>query len=434
MEDEIKKALDNNQIEKVDELLQASQLAKLPIDFVPEEATVLHVASMLGYADCVRLSLLCSNVNVNAQDAMRWTPIMHAVANNHRCCVEHFVRHRQCNLTLQDKYQQTVLHIHSQTTDADPKVADLLLSRIIMLDVEDSMGMTVFLYAVEAGNLSLAQALFSRGCNIHTYSNAGQTALHIAARLCDEQMVSWLLTVGCNVNILDNQIQTPMMSCVQEKRDSHQVFRVMRLLIEAGANVNQQDYHGNTALLLAMSNPGVIRRHHIELLMSAGSDTNLHNRSCLTPIWQAVYDGSQYPDRLHVIQILLRDNCYLDMACRGKLLFTSGLDTVYCYENFMSPLEVAMDSGFHDAAKMLLVAGCQIKPDLRLISKDVCGDLQWFQNVLDTPRTLHHQCRLVIRKVLGQTIQTKVRKLPLPERVKEYLLFQDTFLGRSVMC
>ena len=89
------------------------------------------------------------------------------------------------------------------------------------------------------------------------------------------------------------------------------------------------------------------------------------NRDGLTAIWQVVYDGRQHPDRKEITQLLLYENCYLDMACRGKLLFASGPDLVYCYETFMSPLEVALENGSYETAKMLITAGCHVRPDLR---------------------------------------------------------------------
>ena len=432
--EQFRRSILDHELSKAEQLWASGELPESVPDHVIEEAldgqraSLLHVVASLGYTDCIKALLgnTKDSLNVNGQDPLGWTPLMYAIANGHVEAVNVFLDCKTCDVTNQDGYLQTPLHLEAQYHSKTVSVINSLLRCQAAINAEDVMGLTPFLRAVEVNNCLVAEFLYSKGCDILMAGYDGRSALHIAALHHREALLIWLLKIGLSklVNGLDHNFQTALMLCVQHKSSSESMYNIMKLLITAGARVNHQDCHGNTAILLAMLNPSAIKFTHIELLLEAGSDPNIPNREGLTPIWQAVYDGVHYPDRQQIIQLLVRTNCYLNMSCRGKLLFTSGLNSVYCYETFMSPLEVALNSGYYDAAKMLVMAGCKIRQDLRYDKQvtDVPEELAWLQNVLENPTSLQHQCRLVIRKILGDEIQPKVHRLPLPYKVKSYIL------------
>ena len=51
--------------------------------------------------------------------------------------------------------------------------------------------------------------------------------------------------------------------------------------------------------------------------------------------------------------------------------------------------------------------------------------LSSFQEILENPLQLKHVTRLLIRRVLGDGIQSKVKALPLPSYLKNYVLLCD---------
>ncbi len=396
---------------------------------IPEGANVLHVAAMMGYVDCVSHLMDRQEFDLNSKDSSDWLPLMHAIANNHRGVASMLIPSCKCNVNHTDTFKQTCLHIEAQAPSPSTDVAELLLIHGAIIDGEDAEGMTPFLRAIESHNVIVAEFLYAKGSNVLTCTYNGQCALHIASYHHFTDLVLWLLKIGCSVKVFDNNFKTPLMLCLQRKQQPRRVLHIMNILLEAGSDVNFQDCHGNTALLLALGNPGVLKKEHIELLLRFGADPNIPNRAGLTAIWQAIYDQLHYPDRMQIIYLLLYQNCYLDMSCRGKLLFTSGVDSVYCYETFMSPLEVALESGFHEAARMLVMAGCIVRPNLRcdMAASVTPAELIWFQHALSNPLSLQQQSRLVIRKVLGETILANISKLPLPEKLKDYVLLRDLF-------
>ena len=430
MEDDIKRHLIRNDVARALEVIASNPFPAVSAETLPDDINALHLTAILGHIDCARVLVRSRPSLINCQDSTGWSPLMHAVANGHAKLTKLLLRNSKCDVSLSDNFKQTALHIEAQSQSGSLEMAKLLLGHGVRSDVEDSESMTPFMRAIEAGNLHMAQYLFNASaCKVNACSVHGKTALHLAAAQCDEEMLLWLLQSGSNVSALDNRFQTPLMICVQQKRHPHLVFRIMKHLTDAGSVINAQDVNGNTALLLAMSNPSAIKKHHVEFLLFSNADVNIPNRDGLTPLWQAIYDGIHYRDRMRIIRILLQENCYLEMTCRGRLLFTSGVDTVYCYENVLSPFEVAMDSGYYKAAKILMLAGCQVKPEMRYDdhASDIPAELRWFQNLVRNPVSLKHQCRLVLRRILGQSIQSKARRLPLPEQLKFYVLLDDLF-------
>lgn len=392
----------------------------------PEKGTVAHVTAMLGYEDCIKHIMENHTVDLNQRDAAEWTPLMYALANGHHGIAKLLLSTGKCDVNISDTFKQTCLHIEAQSQKHQADVAQELIKQGASLDKEDEEGMTPFLRAVENQNLAVARVLQQAGCKVHACNHHGRYALHMACFLYYYDIVKWLLSLRCSVNVLDTSFQTPLMLCVQQRQPPAKVFHMMKTLLEVGAEVNYQDRQGDTVMLLALNNP-VVKKPHIELLLQYGADPNIHNRDGLTPIWQAIYDGIHYPDRIKIVELLLYENAYLNLSCRGKLLFTSGLDSVYSYETFMSPLEVALDSGFYQAARLLILGGCAIQPDLRrdIQAPNCPADLMWLQETLAYPSPLEHQCRLVLRRILGQSLRHKVQFLPLPEKLKDYILFHD---------
>ncbi len=56
---------------------------------------------------------------------------------------------------------------------------------------------------------------------------------------------------------------------------------------------------------------------------------------------------------------------------------------------------------------------------------DVPEELTWFQHAVENPPSLQHQSRLLVRKVLRKDLKHKVSTLPLPTRLKNYILLLD---------
>ena len=421
MEDELRTALKQNDIGRVQQLVSAGRVPQLTADALPEGATCLHVSALLGYVECVSCLLRVSGLLLQ-RDASGWPALLHAVEAGHMATARLLLQRDTAAATVRDSCQQTALHVAARCGSA--QMTQLLLGHGLEVDAVDAHDMTPLLCAVEASHAGVARCLYAAGACFGARAASGKTVLHLAAEHGNERLLRWLLRIGCSGATTDARLRTPLMLCVQRRRvPPPLLLRLIARLVDAGTPLNTRDARGNTALLLAVGNAVAVGWRHVALLLNAGADADIANRDGLTPLWQAVCVGMQ--ERVQVVRVLLQHNCRLDTACRGSLLFTSGLDKVYCYESCLSPLEVALNCGHYQLARILVLAGCRVQAHMHYDS--ALAQLQWYRDLVCNPSSLQHKCRLVIRNRLGRAVQANTRRLPLPDSMKCYLLLQDLF-------
>ena len=105
------------------------------------------------------------------------------------------------------------------------------------------------------------------------------------------------------------------------------------------------------------------------------------------------------------------------MVCH-KMLFLIFL--MYSVLNFIGNFEREI---FHRFDVLL-----QVNPEMRYepeFADHVPPELLWFQELVQNPLSLQVQCRFLIRHILGTSVQNKVRRLPLPEKIKGFVLLND---------
>jgi len=146
--------------------------------------------------------------------------------------------------------------------------------------------------------------LLDSGAPIDLPDHFGQTPLLAAIfgsgrKETKANHVPLLIARGADVNLSDNRGQSPLAVASQ----NHQVENV-RILLEAGANVNHQDsIDGSTALLKVLESGGglLARNEVINLLVEAGADVNATRKDGNTVLSLA----SKYNKDPGVIQLLV---------------------------------------------------------------------------------------------------------------------------------
>ncbi|KAG8305762.1 Fibronectin type 3 and ankyrin repeat domains protein 1 [Homalodisca vitripennis] len=125
-------------------------------------------------------------------------------------------------------------------------------------------GRTALMQAAAQGQVEVANLLLERGASWHTQDRVGCTAIHYAVDTSQLAIVELAVTSGANLNIADSCGWTPLFRGVVLGSDK----AVLELLVEAGADVNRRDIHGQIGLLLAVLShrPSVLR-----LLLDAGA-------------------------------------------------------------------------------------------------------------------------------------------------------------------
>ena len=99
----------------------------------------------------------------------------------------------------------------------------------------------------------------------------------------------------------------------------------------------------------------------------------------------------------------------------------------------MTLLDIAADLDHENMVKILITAGSKLGYPKSLVNEFLppnrhINTIHMLKDLFFTPRSLQQDCRLMIRKSLGFNIQSKIDSLPLPQRIKEFLMLDELCL------
>ena len=123
------------------------------------------------------------------------------------------------------------------------------------------------------------------------------------------------------------------------------------------------------------------------------------------------------------VQLLLDYGC--DVTSHGRIK-EDGVETV------MTPFRYALVKGDREICRQLILAGVDVNEEIARLSNEELNEflkqedfLTWLNTITTGVLSLSSLCRSCIRKALEYSISRKVTVLPLPDRLKSYLLMQD---------
>ena len=212
--------------------------------------TALHVAAEYGHVHLVRF-LLEKGINVESEGYYGTTALHRAVTAGHYFVVSLLLK-EGANVQARSGDGKTALH---RAADAGHEsLVRLLLQHGASIEAKSLNGKSAFFRAAENGHLDIVRLLLNKGADINTTSNDRSSALHKAAEYGHEMLTQILLQPissrqAIQINAKNISGKTPLYLAV---RDEHEV--VVRLLLDAGADVDVFGSYGESALYVAARN------------------------------------------------------------------------------------------------------------------------------------------------------------------------------------
>ncbi len=172
---------------------------------------------------------------------------------------------------------QTALHRACIRGGSD--AVRLLLARDSDVNAYDDEHLTPLHWAVKESQKHMVEVLLAYGADVNARDSSDRTPLHLAAEQGDYEAVELLLNNGAAVNARDFNEQTPLYEAIGLWDTDEQHLKVVRLLLDKGADVTVLDWLCNTPLDHAgaptsLENGQVSYRERvIELLEERGAKT-----------------------------------------------------------------------------------------------------------------------------------------------------------------
>jgi uncharacterized protein len=191
------------------------------------------------------------------------------------------------------------------------QMVDLLLARGAPINARKLAGATALYFAAERGHTAIAQRLIERGADVKLAGRSGISPVAAAAYAGDDAIVEALLARGADERVADETGKPPIVyaaagarldivkrllarnidlnaryrndltllmwaSGPDEKAPEAQAIKVVSYLLDAGAQIDDRDDRGRTALMIAAEGG---RAEIANLLLARGADPSLKDKA-----------------------------------------------------------------------------------------------------------------------------------------------------------
>ena len=130
----------------------------------------------------------------------------------------------------------------------DLPIVDVLIAAGADVNAKDQTQQSAYLIATSDGFLELLQRTFKAGADVHSTDSFNGTGLIRAAERGHVEIVQELLKTDIKIDHVNNLGWTALLEAIMFGNGDERHTEVVRLLVEAGANVNLADREGETPL------------------------------------------------------------------------------------------------------------------------------------------------------------------------------------------
>ena len=271
--------------------------------------------------------LIFLGANVNYQDYLGNTALFYAIEKNMICICIMLIRNG-ANVNIKNNMNYTPLIYAIQICHGNKHIVNLLLSNGANPNNKDKLPYTALFYAIDKNLIDICIILIENGADVNIKYINGYTPLiyAIAWRHPNIEIINLLLDNGADINLTDNSNRSPLMFAINN-------IQIFEALLNRKPNLNIHRMQDNqtvliTAVRLVTKDCDYLQSFKIvELIINAGADVNavcMNNRTALN---YAVRNGLMYICKI-IIAAEGNVNCIdtenndtlLHIACRNRNL------------------------------------------------------------------------------------------------------------------
>lgn len=259
--------------ERCQELARRFEIAKPQISAMEVSLTLFSAID----GDCIDLAteLIDHGASVDARDRLGARPLSHASRSGHLDMVDLLLA-RGAPIDARNLAGATALYFAAE--GGRTSIAQRLIERGADVSLTGRSGVSPVSAAAYAGNGAIVEALLARGADGRAPDDTGKPPVVYAAAGARLDIVQRLLALDIDINARYPNDLTVLMwaSGPDEKVSESQAIAVVSYLLDAGAQIDDRDARGRTALMIAAEGG---RAEIAHLLLARGADPSLRDKA-----------------------------------------------------------------------------------------------------------------------------------------------------------